>query len=123
MLFSSEYFTTDQKLLVRDDSDDPSTSSDLAGKTVCMTTGSSSIETSSTRSRLAHAKRSRCSVPARTDCLVALQEGTADAYFGHETFLYGMAMQDPTMRIVDESESTSTTASRSPSAIPTSCGS
>jgi polar amino acid transport system substrate-binding protein len=34
-------------------------------------------------------------VPARTDCLVALQEGDADAYLAHDTFLRAMHEQDP----------------------------
>jgi polar amino acid transport system substrate-binding protein len=106
VLFSTEYFTTDQKLLVRNDSEIRH-ASDLAGKTVCMTAGSSSIKTLATVLEGLDVKaRNPMLVPARTDCLVALQEGTADAYFGHETFLYGMAIQDPTVRIVDESQST-----------------
>jgi polar amino acid transport system substrate-binding protein len=41
-------------------------------------------------------------VDARTDCLVDLQEGSVDAYLGHDTFLVGMVDQDPNLRIVNE---------------------
>ena len=41
-------------------------------------------------------------VPARTDCLVALQQGEADAYLGHDIFLRGMHDQDPLTTILDE---------------------
>ena len=32
---------------------------------------------------------------SRTECLIALQNGDAEAYFGHDTFLRGMHDQDP----------------------------
>ena len=47
-------------------------------------------------------------LPARTDCLLALLEGTVAAYFGHDSFLLGMEVQDPTVEvregIIPESE-------------------
>ena len=43
-------------------------------------------------------------VDTRNDCQVELQEGEADAYLGHDTFIVGMIDQDPTLDIVDEVE-------------------
>ena len=61
---------------------------------VCMTKGSTSIDTLGDAWRLQPPPVPRL-VDARTDCLVALQEGEVDAYFGHDTFLVGMVDQDP----------------------------
>jgi len=96
--FSTEYFTAYHKLMVRTDSTIEGMD-DLAGKTVCVTAGSSSVKLLADKAPKAHALE----VPARSDCLLAIQEGQADAYLGHDTFLRGMHAQDPlNTRILDE---------------------
>ncbi len=99
--FSSEYFTARHEFLVRDDAP-VHTASDLAGRRVCMTKGSTSIDTLAGIG-LQPPPEPRL-VDTRTDCLVALQEGEVDAYFGHDTFLVGMVHQDPGLRIVPQGE-------------------
>jgi len=96
--FSTEYLTAHQKLLVRSDSG-INGRADLAGRPVCVTEGSSSVKL---LDEIAPTAR-HVEVPARNDCLVALQQGDADAYLGHDTFIRGMHEQDETnTRIVDD---------------------
>ena len=99
--FSTEYYRAEHKLLVRSDSRIHDIG-DLAGRKVCVTTGSSSVKV------LGQAAPDAVQVPleARTDCLVALQQGEVEAYFSHDAILFGMQEQDPTTKILDQALST-----------------
>jgi polar amino acid transport system substrate-binding protein len=87
--FSAEYYTAQHKLLIRNGSGITG-KQDLGGRRVCMTEGSSSVALLPNL----NARAIPYEVPTRTDCLVALQQGRADAYLGHDTFLWGMYDQD-----------------------------
>jgi polar amino acid transport system substrate-binding protein len=94
--FSTPYYRTYQQLMVRDDSEFHELS-DLADRRVCMTIGSTSVAV--LERELPDAIDHQ--VETRTDCLVDLQDGDADAIFTHRTFLDGFAQQDPRTRILD----------------------
>jgi polar amino acid transport system substrate-binding protein len=93
--FTTVYYDAGQRIMV------PSNSSvrsirDLAGKKVCATVGSTSIE----NIRKLVPRAIPHPVPLRTDCLVALQEGKADAISTDDAILYGFQAQDPYTKIV-----------------------
>ena len=101
MLFSTEYYEAAQKVLVRKDAAGRPTIptiAELAGKKVCATHGSTSID------------NLRAKVPAviihpvvaRTDCLVALQDGVVDAITADDTILLGFTEQDQRTTILPE---------------------
>ena len=93
--FSTEYFTAFHKLLVRADSTITGIQ-DLAGRKVCVTAGSSSVGILDKEAPQAK----KVEKEARSDCLLALQEGEVEAYFSHDAILYGMQLQDPNTKIL-----------------------
>ncbi|AFM19958.1 amino acid ABC transporter substrate-binding protein, PAAT family [Mycolicibacterium chubuense NBB4] len=93
--FSTVYFEGSQRLLV------PRGSlvrgpADLAGRRVCSGLASTSI---ATVARVAPAA-TILGVPNMDDCLVALQQGQADAASTDDVLLAGMVAQDPNLEIV-----------------------
>jgi polar amino acid transport system substrate-binding protein len=87
--FSTEYYAARQSVLVRDHSTIHHVS-DLNGKRVCATTGSTSIQHIQK-----FAPRAKLdAVGLRTECLVHLEEGLADAISTDDTILYGLKKQD-----------------------------
>jgi polar amino acid transport system substrate-binding protein len=95
--FSSIYYDASQRVLVPTDST-ASQLQDLAGKKVCATKGTTSID---------FIRRYPSSPPLvpypvelRSDCLVALQERKVDAISGDDTILAGFQKQDPYTKII-----------------------
>jgi polar amino acid transport system substrate-binding protein len=91
--FSNIYFMGHQRILVRSDSQARSPS-DLRGKKVCATTGSTALET-----KLPDVVP--YPVRARTDCLVALEQGDVDGILTDDSILYGFREQDPDTRMLE----------------------
>jgi polar amino acid transport system substrate-binding protein len=92
--FSTEYYTATQQFLVREGSG-IETSADLTGRPVCVIDNSTSSDILEEHLPAAEL----VGVEARTECLRLLQEGEVDAYFGHNSFLYGMVADDPTVEV------------------------
>jgi polar amino acid transport system substrate-binding protein len=93
--FSTVYFSAGQRVLV----DTNSTVTDiggLAGKKVCATKGSTSLEALAEVS--SHPQL--VSVDNWTDCLVLMQQGQVDATSTDDTILAGLAAQDPYTKVV-----------------------
>lgn len=96
--FSSVYFEASQRLLVPKDSPVRGPA-DLAGKRVCSQVDTTSL---ATVARVAPTAK-LLAVQNWDDCLVALQQGQADAASTDNSILAGMAVQDPNLQIVGPS--------------------
>ena len=98
--FSSEYYRSGQKVLVRlgekTDSGAPIKGiEDLAGKKVCAPNGSTSMDKLRTFTDI-----EAVGADTHTGCLVLFQEGAVDGITGDDTVLAGLAAQDPYADVV-----------------------
>jgi putative glutamine transport system substrate-binding protein len=100
--FSDVYFKTGQRILVKKDNTTIKEVTDLGGKTVCSQRGSTS-EQNITKAQPAARLLLLDSYPA---CLLALQQGSADAVSTDETILFGLVGQDKNTQIVGKYFST-----------------
>jgi polar amino acid transport system substrate-binding protein len=95
--FSTEYYRSGQKILVRKGSKANSIN-DLAGQRVCAPIGTSSMDNL--------IKEAPKAIPVgantHTGCLVLFQEGQVDAITGDDTVLAGLAAQDPYAVVPDQ---------------------
>jgi polar amino acid transport system substrate-binding protein len=96
--FSTVYLEASQRLLVPKDSPVQGPA-DLAGKRVCSGLDTTSL---ATVARVAPAAI-LVAVQNFDDCLVALQQGQADAVSTDDSILAGMVVQDPNLHIVGPS--------------------
>jgi polar amino acid transport system substrate-binding protein len=92
--FSSVYYVAGQRVLVPKSSNAQQLS-DVEGKRVCATAGSTSLPTIQSDPKLVPV-----SVSNWSDCLVMLQQREVDAVSTDDVILAGMAAQDPTLKIV-----------------------
>jgi polar amino acid transport system substrate-binding protein len=99
--FSSEYYHAGQRVLVKKGAGYESIK-DLNAKaaTVCAPEGSTNIEL--LRNDPTYAKLVVIARPDVTDCLVAMQQGEADAATGDDTVLAGLAKQDSSTKVVGD---------------------
>jgi len=94
--FSSEYFTSGQRLLVRSD-DRAKDIAGMAHRRVCAAAGSTSVEN---LEKLPAPRPVIVPVVDQADCLVLLQQGKVDGISTDDTILAGMAVQDPNVKVV-----------------------
>ena len=97
--FSSEYYTSGQRVLVEVTSSFTSIEDlDAAGATVCVPDGSTNQEKLADFPSIV-----AVAVPDISDCLVALQAGEVQAITGDDTVLAGLRAQDPATAVVGDS--------------------
>jgi ABC-type amino acid transport substrate-binding protein len=101
--FSDVYFNTGQRILVKTSNTTIKEAADLAGKNVCSQKGSTSEQNITKATNGAAKLLLLDSYPA---CLLALQQGQADAVSTDEAILFGLVKQDPTTKIVGKTFST-----------------
>jgi polar amino acid transport system substrate-binding protein len=92
--FSTVYLSAGQRVLVPSDSTARSLK-DLHGKRVCATEGSTSIAALDKYPSVIPYPKAQ-----RTDCLVALQRGEADAITSDDAILLGFRAQDPYTKLI-----------------------
>lgn len=98
--FSSEYLAAGQRVLVKSGSGFTDIDSLVAaGATVCAPDGSTNLDE---LSKPEYSGLKLIVRPDITDCLVAMQQGEADAASGDDTVLAGFAAQDPTTEVVGD---------------------
>jgi len=99
--FSSEYYSSGQKVLVRYNpitkKPEQNSIASLNGKKVCVPKGSTNID-----NLAAYPKVIPLLVDDLGECLVEFQEGNAAAITGDDTVLAGFAAQDPYAKVVGE---------------------
>lgn len=95
--FSTVYYSAGQRILAPVDSHITGPSS-LAGKRVCATSGSTSIQNLQTLKVTPPVKA--VAAANQADCLVLLQQGQVDAISTDDTILQGLAAQDPSVQLV-----------------------
>ncbi len=95
--FSDIYFFTGQRILVKKSDDKIKEAADLAEKTVCAQRGSTSEKNITTATS---GKAKLLLLDSYPACLLALQQGQADAVSTDETILFGLVKQDPNTKIV-----------------------
>ncbi|MEV6277374.1 glutamate ABC transporter substrate-binding protein [Nocardia sp. NPDC051832] len=96
--FSTTYLRANQRVLTMKNSGITGLS-DLAGKRVCVVTGTTSLD----RIRREQPAATILSVPTWADCLVVLQQRQVDAVSTDDSILAGLAAQDPYTEVVGES--------------------
>jgi polar amino acid transport system substrate-binding protein len=104
--FSTDYYTSAQRVLVRED--DPAESiGDLADRRICSAAGTTTLQNID---ELPDPGPEAVAAPTRADCLVLLQQGAVDGVSTNDTILAGFRAQDPTLKLVAGSISTEPTA-------------
>lgn len=89
--FSSEYYDAGQKVLVRRDAAGSYRGpQSLAGKTVCAINGTTSLD----NIKKVEPKAQQVTAATHTGCLMAFQQGDADAITSDDTVLAGLVEQD-----------------------------
>ncbi len=96
--FSSVYYQAQQRILAPTNSGIKG-AADLGGKTVCATTGSTSL----TKLLSLNPKPVVLAVSDWSDCLVAVQQGQAAAVSTDDSILLGIKAQDPNLALVGDS--------------------
>lgn len=89
--FAGPYFVTGQGLLVKKDNTSINSEKDLAGKTVCSATGSTTIQ--NIKAKFPDTKTTEFDLYSK--CVEQVKNGSADALTTDQAILLGYAAQDP----------------------------